>query len=384
MHYLAVDSRLCILACSILLSPICVEVCPAQSPIVRELGKDTRIELKLEPTPHFVISGISAQNETIAEQQVTFCVDGTELTDPPRVLGEYRLVGQNGFEFHPRFPLSQAVVYRANFAANIASDLKIEPSDKRLLFALPKRPTSTPRIAQVYPSADNLPENLLKFYIYFSQPMSRGEAYRRIKLMQGTKVVNEPFLELGEELWDGQQTRFTLFLHPGRIKRGVQPRELNGPPLTSGNDYLLKIDGTWQSADGVPLGKAFEKKFKAVAAEHKQVDPLKWQLDSPSAGTLNPVQLTFDRPMDQAMLQHALVVKFHDELVTGQVELGEFEQQWRFIPDAVWKVGAYQIEVATNLEDLCGNNLAAPFEVKLKNSIGETPASMIAVEFIVK
>ena len=36
-------------------------------------------------------------------------------------------------------------------------------------------------VEHVYPSTDQLPENQLKFYLHFSAPMSRGEAYSRIQ-----------------------------------------------------------------------------------------------------------------------------------------------------------------------------------------------------------
>ncbi len=74
---------------------------------------------------------------------------------------------------------------------------------------------------EIYPTSSELPENLLKFYIHFSQPMSRGQAYRHIKLLKADgKAVDGAYLEIGEELWDASSTRFTLLLEPGRIKRG--------------------------------------------------------------------------------------------------------------------------------------------------------------------
>ena len=64
---------------------------------------------------------------------------------------------------------------------------------------------------------------------YFDAPMSRGEAYRHIHLVDAKtgREVEAPFLELGEELWDGDFRRFTLLCDPGRVKRGLKPRERN-------------------------------------------------------------------------------------------------------------------------------------------------------------
>ncbi|MCL6608417.1 MAG: hypothetical protein K6T74_10025, partial [Geminicoccaceae bacterium] len=87
-----------------------------------------------------------------------------------------------------------------------------------------------------YPTSDQLPENQLRFYIHFSAPMSRGEAYARIRLLDSAgKPIDAAFLELGEELWDPSGKRFTLLIDPGRIKRGLRPREDLGPVLEAGS-----------------------------------------------------------------------------------------------------------------------------------------------------
>ncbi len=107
------------------------------------------------------------------------------------------------------------------------------------------------RLRPFIPRATILPENLLRFYIHFSAPMSRGEAYHRIKLLDATgKPVADPFLELGEELWSNDGTRFTLLFDPGRIKRGLKPREEVGPVLEAGKSYCLVIDRDWPDATG--------------------------------------------------------------------------------------------------------------------------------------
>jgi len=62
------------------------------------------------------------------------------------------------------------------------------------------------------------------------------------------KTVELPFLEIDEELWNPQMTRLTLFIDPGRIKRGVQPLEEIGPVLENGKHYALIIDAAWQDS----------------------------------------------------------------------------------------------------------------------------------------
>lgn len=357
----------------------------ADDSLKRQLTDSISVELSLTPQPHFVITGIAPELLPQAQQELTLSVhksDSTDQEQTPNMLGRC-LVQDEHLEFHPRFPLSRSIAYRVNLPHKL---LREDIDHELLIFRLPDasaRPM--PRVEAIYPSDATLPENLLKFYIYFSQPMSRGGAYERVELWQGDTRIEEPFLELGEELWNAEQTRFTLFIHPGRIKRGVQPRELKGPPLNFGKEYALRIDGDWPDAHGVSLGSPVEKRFTVTAPIHEQLDPLQWHIDTPPVRTRQPVKLTFDRPLDQAMLGRVLEVKYNDgTLIEGSIEIKADETEWWFTPAEAWKIGAYHIEVATHLEDLCGNSLAAPFEVKLERGITETPAAKVAISFIVK
>jgi hypothetical protein len=128
-------------------------------------------------------------------------------------------------------------------AADLRRLAEVQPGNNgRLAVDLDLAPPSgTPRpatlVESVSPSAEVLPENLLRFYFQFSAPMSRGEAYSHIRLLNAAgRAVADPFLELNEELWSGDGRRFTLLFDPGRIKRGLKPREEVGP----GSGQFLK------------------------------------------------------------------------------------------------------------------------------------------------
>ncbi|MCX7667077.1 MAG: hypothetical protein N2112_16210, partial [Gemmataceae bacterium] len=114
-----------------------------------------------------------------------------------------------------------------------------------------KRPATPPtHVVQVYPTSEMVPENLLKFYLEFSGPMKRGEVYKHVKILDAKgKPVVLPFLELDEELWDVTGTRLTLFIDPGRIKRGLKPREEDGPVLEAGERYTLEISTNWKDGN---------------------------------------------------------------------------------------------------------------------------------------
>ena len=200
-------------------------------------------------------------------------VDGTpdELRDRPALLGTWTAVG-DGLSFAPRFPLRAGVTYRVSVSPGPG-----KPSV--VTFALPAKEGPAAAVTAVYPSADEVPENLLKMYLHFSVPMSRGEAYRHTQLLDAKgKVVEGAFLQLEEELWDREGMRLTLLFDPGRIKKEVKPREDLGPCLEAGKAYTLEIAAAWRDAEGRPLKAGFKKSFRAAKADETPPEPKAWKV----------------------------------------------------------------------------------------------------------
>jgi hypothetical protein len=298
----------------------------------------------------------------------------------PPVWGTYRIDGDI-IRFEPRFPLEPGMTYRAEFDPARLNDLTKaltrtdggpvgRPPSRTKLSAdyspLQRVARSTTRVVSVWPSRELVPENLLRIYISFSAPMSRGEAYRRIKLIDSStgKPVDAPFLELDEELWSRDGTRFTLLFDPGRIKRGLRPREEVGPILQDGKSYSLMIEPDWPDAMGNPLVSPFRKNLRVGQPDETSPDPKNWKIGAPRANTREPLEVRFPESLDRALLDRLISVQ--DAMargVPGQISVGESETLWRFIPLDPWKVGDYSLQIGTELEDLAGNSVARPFEV---------------------
>jgi hypothetical protein len=299
----------------------------------------------------------------------------------PPVLGSYSVEGKV-LRFEPRFPLAPGVRYRAVFRP--AGGAK--PVEARLFVPKPgRRPTTV--VTHVYPSAGRLPENQLKFYLHFSSPMRRGEAYRHIQLLdEKGKGVDLPFLELDEELWDPSGKRFTLFFDPGRIKRGLKPREEVGPALVRGKRYTLVVDRAWRDEEGNPLKESFRKTFDVTAPDDTPPDPKAWKLAPPAAGTRAPLRVTFPEPMDHALLHRLVwVTDPGGRKVAGTAAVGANETRWSFTPDKPWPAGSYHLVADTRLEDLAGNSIGRPFEVdEFRRVDREVKAETVKVPFEVK
>jgi hypothetical protein len=313
-----------------------------------------------------------------------------DAEDVPPVWGTYRVDGKL-LRFEPRFPPEPGIRYRAGFEPARLRSLVKELSPSRAVersgasesplsadFLLAKTAQAGTKITAAYPSGEQLPENLLRLYIHFSAPMSRGEAYRHLKLIEiaTNKPVHAPFLELEEELWSPDGKRFTLLIDPGRIKRGLKPREMFGPVLEAGKTYRLTVDREWTDAHGNALTSEFLRTFRAGPPDEKQPDPKEWAIRPPRAGGREALEVRFPEQLDSALAQRLIgVVDSEGQGVLGQISIADAETVWRFVPEAPWRLGTYRLAIGTELEDVAGNSVAAPFEVDLTAPITKQVAS---------
>ena len=295
-------------------------------------------------------------------------------TAPMPMLGEHRIEGTL-LRFAPAFPLEPGLRYRAVFDSGQLPGAPSPASGKTAAaLQIPVRPErATTTVTQVYPSDDVLPENLLKFYVHFSAPMSRGDIYAHIHLLnEANQPVELPFLELAEELWSTDMMRLTLFIDPGRIKREVKPLEDLGPALVAGRRFTLVIGRGWRDAAGNPLRQAFTKRFLVGPPDREPPDPRRWGYQAPPIRTRDPLAVDFAEPMDAALaLRLIRVVDALGRAVPGQPFLTERERIWKFLPLHSWKAGAYSLMVETTIEDLAGNNIGKPFEVDVFDGVAK-------------
>nr|WP_309690992.1 hypothetical protein [Armatimonas sp.] len=280
--------------------------------------------------------------------------------------GTYRVRNNTGI-FEPRFSLMPGTTYYA-----ISGTVSVS-------FRLPARgPTPPTRVVQVYPTADRLPLNLLKFYLHFSAPMSRGDSYRHIRLLKaGDTPVELPFLELAEELWNPAMTRLTLLFDPGRIKRGVKPLEDIGGALEVGKRYTLEIGSRWQDGQGAPLAAPFRKTFLVSVADRTAIEPSRWRIASPKTGSHSPLVVVFNEPLDHALAQRLLNV----EGMQGTVALDDHERRWCFTPDKPWGHHRYTLRVSPLLEDLAGNNIGKTFDVDTTRHLAPFRSAPLRLQF---
>jgi sugar phosphate isomerase/epimerase len=343
----------------------------------------TGMPYQLKSTPNadgFVFQAVSPEvqkmlkslkEEQLAEVLKIYRVDGrfdqNKLADQQALFGDLTRAG-NQLTFAMKFPPQDGQTYRAYLdLAQLTGDSRMSPVFAEVSLAAVKR-EPTAKVVQVYPTSAELPENILRLYFEFSAPMNRGSVYENIKLLdEKNELVKYPFLELDQELWSPDGTRFTLLFDPGRIKKGLVPREELGPPLEAGKSYTLEIAQTWKDENGTPMKETFRKRFKATKALERGLDLRKDFHPGPGPIVDSDGAYTIKfglRSLDSALLQRMIWVEDAEgQRVEGTNIVGPNERSWQFKPAKPWREGEYQLKIDTRLEDICGNRVGEAFEV---------------------
>ncbi|QDU98682.1 Ig-like domain-containing protein [Lignipirellula cremea] len=261
--------------------------------------------------------------------------------------------------FTPRRPLTPGMRYVARLSLPGESPVEVQ-------YAVPRPPDRPPQVVAIYPSGDKLPANLLKFYLEFSESMREGrEIFDQIHLIDARgQQVEDPWRR--KELWTPDGKRLTLWIHPGRVKRGVNLREEIGPALEPGQRYTLQIDAGLASAAGSDLAQPYHKTFTAIEPDYDRPLPIQWRLHPGAAGGREPLTIEFGEPLDWSLAGRLITVQSPTgQPLAGRSELLPQETGWRFTPSEPWQAARHTLAVDGLLEDLAGNTPLRAFETDL-------------------
>jgi hypothetical protein len=302
----------------------------------------------------------------------------------PNVLGNYEVLDR-GIQFTPLFPFEPGIRYCAIFDSGpLGSAPHADVTTYE--FQLPGQVSAGPaQVEHVVPSADILPENLLRFYVTFSSPMQRGQAEKQIKILgPDGRPAPDVLYRPPVELWDRAMRRLTLLLDPGRLKRRVGPNVQLGPPLKEGHRYALVVGDGMLDATGRTLRKTYAKEFVAGPPVRTRVEPAQWRITPPRKRTLEQLTLEFPISVDGGLGSTGVsVVGDARKRVVGEASLDRDGRRWTFTPASVWLASEIHIRIDPNLEDVCGNTLCAPFDVPAGAVETSAPAcSMISVQLL--
>lgn len=222
-----------------------------------------------------------------------------------------------------------------------------------------------PEVMAILPASAEIPENLLRFYVRFSAPMSRGDAATQIALVDVDGVPDDfAFLQIGAELWSADMRNLTLIVDPGRLKLGVEPNLSAGPPLRAGQQVELVVGRGMRDASGTPLVEPFRARYAVVAADRAGPEPVRWQITPPAVGSLDPLLVEPDAPIDPVLApRHVQVQDPEGEPLRGTWTVDGSGAALRFAPESQWREGDHLLAVHPRLEDMSGNRLGTRFDM---------------------
>jgi hypothetical protein len=305
----------------------------------------------------------------------------------PDVAGRY-LLFEDEVQFIPHFPFERNVKYCVIFDPQ-PLDVPIAGEPLNLEFQIPSEQQETARteVTNVFPSSEILPENLLRFYVCFSNSMQRGRALEEISLLDSHGLpVADALYRAPLELWDRNMRHLTVLLDPGRLKRWVGPNVELGPPLKAGQKYTLEVGSGMIDLHGRPLREIIRKHFVAGDPVRQCISLKDWKILPPVTDTRQALVILFPGPLDWALLFRTIAVESADgAVIEGQVAVDQCERRWSFTPSSSWIAGRYSIRIGSTLEDVCGNSLSGAFDRPIQkhtNPITEISGSSLFFRLI--
>ncbi len=319
----------------------------------------------------------TAFTETIPDDSVSSLVtiNIADQQNPVAIFGSFE-PKDNGLLFTPMIPFTRGMRYEVRVHGTYAGG-----------FEIPENPTgNAPRVTAIYPSADTLPENLLKIYLHFDQPMREGLSGKYVKLIKNQRdTIEGAFLDLQPELWNPGRTVLTLWLDPGRIKRDLQPNKRLGAPMQPGTHYQVIVSQAWTDVHGKKLAKPYQKAFVTIAKDSQSPQPWQWNLVTPTQATEQPLTIDFKESLDHSLLREVFTIQdSNGAKISGRWEIGQFEKQCSFIPAKEWRTGSYKLLIEPRLEDLAGNNLVRPFDRDISKKSEAVTGEIALLHFNIK
>ena len=277
-----------------------------------------------------------------------------------------RVDGQSVFE--PTWPWLDGVQYRAELTGRAG----VERFSWRVGAGSQKHASSL--VSDILPSAETVPASLLRLYVRFDRPMRRGVSHRFLQIVDAEGAPIEKLLrETRQELWDAESTQLTLLLNPGWVKSGVGPNRRFGAALEPGQRWTLRIAPGWPSRDGEAIAAGASRSFVVGEPVKTRIEPASWHLEAPAVGTRQQLVVTFDRALDQFLLESLMSVEQAGRVIEGLASVEGGGRVFRFRPDRPWAADEASLRIDPRLEDVSGNNLMDPFERASQTGVNGRP-----------
>lgn len=246
--------------------------------------------------------------------------------------GKYQLKN-NVLSFTPQQRLGENLEFEIRYYLN-------NDTIKRNFFtpSSPKPNIPLPEVEKIFPISDEIPANILNFYIRFDQQMQDDiQAFQNVKIVDARGKEKE-LVWRHKSHWLDNNKVLVLMIHPGRVKRGIDyKKEELGDLFTVGETYTLVVTPEIKNRFLQPLLKTYSKTFTIISYDRKipKICFDKFQL--PKVNTINSLTLVFSEGMDYTSI-HEEVTLFDSESkekISGSIIYTSHDSIFKFSPNSL-------------------------------------------------
>ncbi|MDH7445543.1 Ig-like domain-containing protein [Aquimarina sp. 2201CG14-23] len=240
-----------------------------------------------------------------------------------------------------------------------------------------------PQIKEIYPSASTLPSNLLKWYVRFSKPISDIHVYDHIKFLNASgDTISRAALPLENALVSDDSTLLTIWIEPGRQKRGLKPNKKLGAVFVVGETYTLLVSKRIKDTKGVSMQENYSHSFLITSSDRLSPNVKDWKIKAPVMNSVVDLEIQCNEAMDYGSTIDRIKIFNSDHIeIQGIWACRDKETLLAFTPIDPWKKDHYQILFDPSIEDLAGNNLERLFDSNINNSLPKNISSDYILNF---
>jgi len=233
-------------------------------------------------------------------------------------------------------------------------------------------------IKNIYPSSSSVPSNILKWYIKFSKAVNTSYIYKHIRFINASgDTISNAILPLENTLVSEDKTLITIWIEPGRQKRGLIPNSKQGAVFNPNKTYKLIISNQLKDSEGVPMSADYIHSFKVEYPDRIKPNITNWNIQRPEINSLSSLLIHTNESLDYgSILNNIYIINAQNQKTEGDWRLIQQEKTLSFIPIKPWTQGSYKVLFHAEIEDLAGNNLHKLFDKDIrKNNLQNTNTS---------
>ncbi len=237
------------------------------------------------------------------------------------------------------------------------------------------------QVTHIFPSTDEIPANILKWYILFSKPVNPIKIYDHIQFLDdNNNVIDRSILNLGAPLLSSDGMLLTVWIEPGRQKRDLGPNQHLGSVFEPSKKYTLLIANTLKDTQGNTIQESYTHKFTSYQADRKKLSIDDFHPMPIHANTQQTLEVKCKEQLDYGSLIDAFSIYYENKLVDGKVSFDYQTKSIKFTPFSIWKKGTYTLIFESQLEDLAGNNFLHLFDRPVQEDSNTAPKQSFTIK----